>query len=41
MILIRNWQTYGNYIPYVIETSIGLDRMFLTDDESMLMQKKI
>ena len=20
---------YGNYIPYVIETSIGLDRMFL------------
>ena len=21
---------YGNYIPYVIETSIGLDRMFLT-----------
>lgn len=21
---------YGNYIPYVVETSIGLDRMFLT-----------
>ena len=20
---------YGNYIPYVLETSIGLDRMFL------------
>ncbi len=22
-------KAYGNYIPYVIETSIGLDRMFL------------
>jgi glycyl-tRNA synthetase len=25
----RNGKPYGNYIPYVIETSIGLDRMFL------------
>jgi glycyl-tRNA synthetase len=24
-----NGKPYGNYIPYVIETSIGLDRMFL------------
>jgi glycyl-tRNA synthetase len=24
-----NGKAYGNYIPYVIETSIGLDRMFL------------
>jgi glycyl-tRNA synthetase len=25
----RTGKPYGNYIPYVIETSIGLDRMFL------------
>ena len=27
--LDSNGKPYGNYIPYVIETSIGLDRMFL------------
>ena len=27
--LDANGKPYGNYIPYVIETSIGLDRMFL------------
>lgn len=27
--LDANGKAYGNYIPYVIETSIGLDRMFL------------
>lgn len=27
--LDENGKPYGNYIPYVIETSIGLDRMFL------------
>ncbi|HSU26962.1 MAG TPA: glycine--tRNA ligase, partial [Chitinophagaceae bacterium] len=27
--LDTNGKPYGNYIPYVIETSIGLDRMFL------------
>ncbi len=25
----RRGKPYGNYIPYVIETSIGLDRLFL------------
>ncbi len=25
----ENGKPYGNYIPYVVETSIGLDRMFL------------
>ena len=25
----KTGKPYGNYIPYVIETSIGLDRMFL------------
>jgi glycyl-tRNA synthetase len=27
--LDENGKAYGNYIPYVIETSIGLDRLFL------------
>jgi len=27
--LDENGKPYGNYVPYVIETSIGLDRMFL------------
>jgi glycyl-tRNA synthetase len=27
--LDENGKPYGNYIPYVVETSIGLDRMFL------------
>jgi glycyl-tRNA synthetase len=27
--LDQNGKAYGNYVPYVIETSIGLDRMFL------------
>jgi glycyl-tRNA synthetase len=27
--LDANGKPYGNYIPYVVETSIGLDRMFL------------
>ncbi|BAV09059.1 glycyl-tRNA synthetase [Filimonas lacunae] len=27
--LDENGKAYGNYVPYVIETSIGLDRMFL------------
>ena len=27
--LDANGKPFGNYIPYVIETSIGLDRMFL------------
>jgi glycyl-tRNA synthetase len=27
--LDENGKAYGNYIPYVVETSIGLDRMFL------------
>ncbi len=27
--LDNNGKPYGNYVPYVIETSIGLDRMFL------------
>jgi len=27
--LDTNGKPYGNYIPYVVETSIGLDRMFL------------
>jgi glycyl-tRNA synthetase len=27
--LDQNGKPFGNYIPYVIETSIGLDRMFL------------
>jgi glycyl-tRNA synthetase len=27
--LDENDKAYGNYIPYVVETSIGLDRMFL------------
>ena len=27
--LDENSKPYGNYVPYVIETSIGLDRMFL------------
>ena len=32
---------YGNYIPYVIETSIGLDECFLLVIESMLMKNRI
>jgi glycyl-tRNA synthetase len=28
--LDENGKAYGNYIPYVIETSIGLDRLFLS-----------
>jgi glycyl-tRNA synthetase len=27
--LDENGKPYGNYVPYVVETSIGLDRMFL------------
>jgi glycyl-tRNA synthetase len=27
--LDENGKAYGNYIPYVVETSIGLDRLFL------------
>jgi glycyl-tRNA synthetase len=28
--LDENGKPYGNYIPYVVETSVGLDRLFLT-----------
>lgn len=28
--LDANGKPYGNYIPYVVETSVGLDRLFLT-----------
>jgi glycyl-tRNA synthetase len=28
--LKEDGKPYGNYIPYVVETSVGLDRLFLT-----------
>jgi glycyl-tRNA synthetase len=28
--LDENGKAYGNYIPYVVETSVGLDRLFLS-----------
>lgn len=28
--LDANGKPYGNYVPYVVETSVGLDRLFLT-----------
>ena len=32
---------YGNYIPYVVETSVGLDRMFLSVLASAYTEEKL
>jgi glycyl-tRNA synthetase len=39
--LDANGKPYGNYIPYVIETSIGLDRMFLLIISNSYMEEDL
>jgi glycyl-tRNA synthetase len=37
----ENGKPYGNYVPYVVETSIGLDRMFLLTLFNALVEEEI
>lgn len=39
--LDENGKPYGNYVPYVIETSIGLDRMFLLTMINALVEEDL
>jgi glycyl-tRNA synthetase len=39
--LDENGKPYGNYVPYVIETSIGLDRMFLLTMMNALVEEDL
>jgi hypothetical protein len=32
---------YGNYVPYVVETSVGLDRLFPYDPQPGLCQRRM
>ncbi|MGN6247856.1 MAG: glycine--tRNA ligase [Ginsengibacter sp.] len=38
--LKEDGKPYGNYIPYVVETSVGLDRLFLTVISSSYAEEK-